>query len=187
MSDDSLTVPQDDGSSSDDCISEEEITDIRRLAAGVLEQLPEESRTPDVVLDTVLEIARTHKSYSGPHPSAAMLAELKDVDPTLPNRCMEFSEREQSSRHQDVRDRAATVRRFQWLAFVSKLAGQLLAVVVILVVIGIAAWLIYAGKDASQLAPIIYALAGLTGAIIAAKTIVKVWGKDSDDDSADGF
>lgn len=178
-------TPEED-SFGDDADAEGEITEIRQLAESVLERIPEESKTEEVVVDAVLQVVRTHhKSYRGPHPSPAMLAELKAVDPDLPGRCMEFAEREQLSRHQDVRDRSAAVRRYQWFVFTSRLIGQILAVVVVLAVIGTAAGLIYSGRDAAPMAPIIYALSFLASVIIAAETATRIWGNKSAEDDDD--
>jgi uncharacterized membrane protein len=183
MSDDQVPARRDSAAAdADDPVSEQELIDIKRQAAMALEGiLPDEDK--ERVVEEVLKVVETHQMYRGPHPSPAMLAELKEVDPSLPNRAMEFAEREQQFRHESAKTDASVVSLAQWHAFWSRTLGQALAVGVVGIIVGVVAFLVYHGKDVSAFAPIIYALAALSTALIAAKVVSDVWGRKDEGDT----
>ncbi len=169
MDEDAEIIAADNQSEGDSDLFDEEI--ISREAKMMIERLPEASRTTEVITSVVIEVVKSHSRYNGPTPSPKMLAELKEVDETLPNRAMVYAEKEQSHRHNINQQHASAFSREQWLAFSTRTVGQSLAFVAILAVIISVAVLLYGDKKVDAFAPIIYSLAALAGVLIAAKTV----------------
>lgn len=158
---------------------------IRREAEMILSEVPPESRTEELVVDTVLKVVQT-RIYSGPYPSATMLAELKEVDASLPNRAMSFAEREQEFRHEMGRKEMQSANREQWHAFSSRTIGQFLAVFVIVSIVGVVTYLSVNDKDVNAFSQIITALAVLTGVIITTNVVKQTFlTKDRPGESSD--
>jgi uncharacterized membrane protein len=129
------------------------------LIGELLEDLPPEKRKK------VLEVF-----YRGPIPPPVMLERFNDVVPGAAKQIMDDAHAEHLHRREmeriDLEHAHDMDRRQLGAAIWQSRAGQLIAFVIAIFVIGVGAWLIYNDKSGWGFALILLELAGLAGAFL---------------------
>lgn len=158
------------------------------LVEFVREQNPDIQVDQDDLERIVSTVERTRsvqlQAFSGPLPSPQMLAEYEQVVSGSAERLLAQAEKEQSFRHEMVREQAKIEKSGQLHRAIQGYAGQAGAFILVMTVVIVGARLIEHGNDTAGLTSIITAIVVIAVAFITGKVpdLLKAWKTPSEPD-----